>query len=198
VSTPVLRIKVIRGRARLGAVGVRPIPKFASSTACCNAELGNKLLRSCRLSSPPSSADDLATGSLRVRLRHPCASAYARDLVHRVRSRWIGNRGGSGGTLPGGTPGSRAGGLGTCRASSRCGEAGGQVPAAPSQGHGCLVCPYAVFNRQCAASRSFIMRGQSTSANPRAARQRLAMGVIAHFEAAPPTASGIPRARNRP
>jgi hypothetical protein len=41
------------------------------------------------------------------------------------------------------------------------------------------------------------MRGQSASANPQAARQGLAMGVIAHFEAAPPFASEIPRARSQ-
>jgi hypothetical protein len=65
-----------------------------------------------------------------------------------------------------------------------------------SQGQGCLNCPHPVFNRRCAEPRSFIMRGQPARANPQAARQ--ATAVIAHFGAAPPFASEIPRARNRP
>ena len=75
---------------------------------------------------------------------------------------------------------------------ARFGEAKCQVPAAPSQGQGCL--NSWLFNRQCAKPRSFTTMGRSASANPQAARQGLASGVIAQFEAALPFASEIHRA----
>jgi hypothetical protein len=52
------------------------------------------------------------------------------------------------------------------------------------------------FNRQHADARSFTRR--SIGANSQAARQRLAVAIIVHFEVAPPFASEILRARNRP
>src|ERR1700730_4145873 len=122
----------MHGRARLGAVWVRLIPKFASIIERCNPEPENKLLRSFRLSAAAFGADELAaySGPRFAGFGSPgsitsgsviggSGTSPGFSIGGGAGSGFGISAGGSGGMLPGGTPGPGPGGLGTCCISPR-------------------------------------------------------------------------------
>src|ERR1700730_17103824 len=126
----------MHGRARLGAVWVRLIPKFASIIERCNPEPENKLLRSFRLSAAAFGADELAaySGPRFAGFGSPgsitsgsviggSGTSPGFSIGGGAGSGFGISVGGSGGMLPGGTPGPGPGGLGTCCLSPRCSTA---------------------------------------------------------------------------